>query len=81
MVTGCTVTPLFDALAALHQAYGGVEITLAEGSSASLAAGVRAGEIDLALVGVAGDGTGRRRVVHCCQRASGRGGSVRSPAP
>ncbi len=54
MVTGCTVTPLFDALAAFHQAYGGVEITLAEGSSASLAAGVRAGEIDLALVGVAG---------------------------
>ena len=54
MVTGCTVTPLFDALAAFHQAYSGVEITLAEGSSASLAAGVRAGEIDLALVGVAG---------------------------
>jgi DNA-binding transcriptional LysR family regulator len=54
MVTGCTVTPLFDALAAFHQAYGGVEITLTEGSSASLAAGVRAGEIDLALVGAAG---------------------------
>ena len=54
MVTGCTVTPLFDALAAFHQAYGGVEITLTEGSSASLTAGVRAGEIDLALVGVAG---------------------------
>ena len=54
MVTGCTVTPLFDALAAFHQAYGGVEITLTEGSSASLAAGVRTGEIDLALVGVAG---------------------------
>ena len=54
MVTGCTVTPLFDALAAFHQAYGGVEITLTEGGSASLAAGVRAGEIDLALVGAAG---------------------------
>jgi DNA-binding transcriptional LysR family regulator len=54
MVTGCTVTPLFDALAAFHQAYDGVEITLTEGSSASLAAGVRAGQIELALVGVAG---------------------------
>ena len=54
MVTGCTVTPLFDALASFHHAYGGVDITLIEGGSAELAAGVRAGQIDLALVGTAG---------------------------
>jgi len=54
MVTGCTVTPLFDALAAFHRAYGGVDVTLAEGSSDQLAAGVRAGHIDLALLGTAG---------------------------
>jgi len=54
MVTGCTVTPLFDALAGFHRAHGGVDITLAEGSSGQLAAGVRAGGIDLALLGMAG---------------------------
>jgi DNA-binding transcriptional LysR family regulator len=55
MVTGCTVTPLFDALASFHHAYGGVDITLIEGGSAELAAGVRARQIDLALVGTAGE--------------------------
>ena len=54
MVTGCTVTPLFDALADFHHAYAGVDITLIEGGSAELAAGVRARQIDLALVGTAG---------------------------
>ena len=54
MVTGCTVTPLFDALAGFHHAYAGVDITLIEGGSAELAAGVRARQIDLALVGTAG---------------------------
>ena len=55
MVTGCTVTPLFDALADFHRAYGGVDITLTEGGSDQLVAGVRAGEIDLALVGTAAE--------------------------
>jgi DNA-binding transcriptional LysR family regulator len=55
MVTGCTVTPLFDALAGFRHAYGGVDITLIEGGSAELAASVRAGRIDLALVGTAGE--------------------------
>ncbi|MGP0026978.1 MAG: LysR family transcriptional regulator [Streptosporangiaceae bacterium] len=55
MVTGCTVTPLFDALAGFHHAHGGVDITLIEGGSAELAAGVRAGRTDLALVGTAGE--------------------------
>ncbi|WP_026311531.1 LysR family transcriptional regulator [Parafrankia elaeagni] len=53
MVTGCTVTPLFDALAAFHQAHPGVEILLLEGASDQLVHQVRAGQADLALVGCA----------------------------
>src|SRR5689334_6375509 len=33
MVTGCTVTPLFDALAAFHGAHPGVQIALGEDGS------------------------------------------------
>jgi len=51
MVTGCTITPLFDALAAFHVAHPGVEISLTEDTSDRLVDGVRAGAIDLALVG------------------------------
>jgi DNA-binding transcriptional LysR family regulator len=51
MVTGCTITPLFDALADFHRAHPGVEITLLEDSSDRLVDGVRAGRIDLALIG------------------------------
>jgi DNA-binding transcriptional LysR family regulator len=51
MVIGCTVTPLFDALAAFHQAHPGVRISLQEDNSDRLITGVRAGTIDLALVG------------------------------
>lgn len=51
MVIGCTVTPLFDALAAFHQAHPGVEISLLEDNSDQLVDGVRAGTIDLALIG------------------------------
>jgi DNA-binding transcriptional LysR family regulator len=54
MVTACTVTPLFDALAAFHRAHPGVEVTLSEGSSADMMAQVRDGTADLALVGCAG---------------------------
>jgi DNA-binding transcriptional LysR family regulator len=53
MVIGCTVTPLFDALAAFHRAHPGVEISLLEDNSDRLAEGVRAGALDLALVGTA----------------------------
>lgn len=53
MVTGCTVTPLFDALAAFHRAYPGIEATLLEGSSDALVQQVRDGSVDLALVGLA----------------------------
>ncbi|MEV6984480.1 LysR substrate-binding domain-containing protein [Sphaerisporangium sp. NPDC051017] len=53
MVIGCTVTPLFDALAAFHRTHPGVEICLLEDNSDRLVEGVRAGTIDLALIGTA----------------------------
>ncbi|KAA6216056.1 LysR family transcriptional regulator [Streptomyces filamentosus] len=53
MVVGCTVTPLFDALAAFHGAHPGVEVLLREDGSDRLVEGVRGGALDLALVGAA----------------------------
>lgn len=54
MVTACTVTPLFDALAAFRRAHPGVEISLVEDDSAVLVERVREGAVDLALIGAAG---------------------------
>jgi DNA-binding transcriptional LysR family regulator len=54
MVTGCTITPLFDALAAFRRDHPGVEITVIEDDSAALVARVRDGDADMALVGTAG---------------------------
>jgi len=54
MVTACTVTPLFDALAAFHLAHPGVEITLIEDNSDRLVERVRSGAADLALIGASG---------------------------
>jgi DNA-binding transcriptional LysR family regulator len=54
MVSGCTITPLFDALAAFSRAHPGVEIALAEANSDQLIEGVRAGTADLALIGACG---------------------------
>lgn len=54
MVTACTVTGLFDALAGFRRAHPGVALTLTEDNSAALAARVRDGTTDLALVGTAG---------------------------
>lgn len=51
MVVGCTLTPLFDALAAFHRAHPGVEVSLLEDRSDRLADEVRAGAVDVALVG------------------------------
>ncbi|MCX4956895.1 LysR family transcriptional regulator [Streptomyces virginiae] len=53
MVVGCTVTPLFEALAAFHRAHPGVEIALLEDNSDRLVQGVRAGTVDVALIGTA----------------------------
>jgi DNA-binding transcriptional LysR family regulator len=54
MVTGCTITPLFDALAGFHHAHPGIEIALLEDTSDRLTASVRGRALDLALVGAAG---------------------------
>lgn len=54
MVVGCTISPLFEALAAFHTAHPGVEVTVREGDSAHMADDVRRGSLDLALVGCAG---------------------------
>lgn len=54
MVIGCTVTPLFSALAEFHAAYPGVEVSMSEGNSDALIDAVRRAAIDIALVGVAG---------------------------
>ena len=54
MVTACTVTGLFEALARFHDAHPGVAVTLVEDVSAVLTGRVRAGTADLALIGAAG---------------------------
>jgi len=54
MVTACTVTALFDALAAFHGDHPGVAVTLLEDNSATLTEHVRAGALDIALIGAAG---------------------------
>jgi DNA-binding transcriptional LysR family regulator len=55
MVTGCEVTPLFDALAAFHREHPGIELELQESDSSALIAGVYVGTVDIALVGIAGE--------------------------
>ena len=54
MVAACTVTPLFEILAAFHNAHPGIEITLVEDSSDRLVERVRSGDVHLALIGAAG---------------------------
>ncbi|RKE20006.1 LysR family transcriptional regulator [Streptomyces sp. TLI_171] len=53
MVAGCTLTPLFDGLAAFHRAHPGVELALLEDDSEQLTEAVRTGALDLALIGCA----------------------------
>ncbi len=53
MVVGSVMTPLFDALAAFHRAHPGVEIALAEDNSDRLVERIRAGTLDIALIGSA----------------------------
>jgi DNA-binding transcriptional LysR family regulator len=54
MVTACTVTGLFNALATFRVAHPGVELTLIEDNSDRLIERVRTGAADLALIGAAG---------------------------
>jgi DNA-binding transcriptional LysR family regulator len=53
MVTGCTITPLFDAVSAFAAAHPGVELGLVEASSDQLVDRIHAGELDAALIGTA----------------------------
>jgi DNA-binding transcriptional LysR family regulator len=54
MINGCTITPLFEALAAFHRIHPGIEINLYEDNSDRLIEGVRTGATDLALIGASG---------------------------
>jgi DNA-binding transcriptional LysR family regulator len=54
MVTACSISTLFDLLADFHRQYPAVEISLAEAGSDELAAALRDGRLDLALIGVGG---------------------------
>jgi DNA-binding transcriptional LysR family regulator len=53
MVTGCEISPLFDAVSAFASAHPGVELGLVEDSSDRLVERIRAGELDAALIGTA----------------------------
>jgi DNA-binding transcriptional LysR family regulator len=53
MVTGCTITPVFDAVSAFAAAHPRVELGLVEDSSDLLVDRIRAGELDAALIGTA----------------------------
>jgi DNA-binding transcriptional LysR family regulator len=53
MVVGCTVAPLFEALAACRAAHPGVVLSLVEDNSERLIEDVRAGALDVALIGAA----------------------------
>jgi len=58
MITACSITTLFDLLADFHRQHPAVEISLAEASSDELAAALRDGRLDLALIGVGGISSG-----------------------
>ncbi|MDA8069497.1 MAG: LysR substrate-binding domain-containing protein [Actinomycetota bacterium] len=53
MVTGCTLTPLFDAVADFRHDHPGVELELLEDGSEYLAERLRAGNLDVAVLGSA----------------------------
>lgn len=63
MVTGCTVAGWFDALAEVRRAHPGVALSVREGRSDALVAEVRAGTLDVALVGIAASVSGELPVL------------------
>jgi len=54
MVSGCALPVLAELLAAFHDRYPGVTITLTEDTSDRLAQGLKDGRLDLAVIGAAG---------------------------
>ncbi|MCK9923130.1 LysR family transcriptional regulator [Frankia sp. AgPm24] len=59
MVASCLVQPWFEALAAFHEAHPGIELSVVEDASDRLIGQVRAGTLELALVGTAADDAAR----------------------
>jgi DNA-binding transcriptional LysR family regulator len=55
MVTACSSVDLFEMLETFHQRHQAVEIALSEADSDLLVAGIQSGQLDLALVGLAGE--------------------------
>jgi DNA-binding transcriptional LysR family regulator len=54
MVIGCTITPLFEGLEKFHRRHSGVTLSLQEDSSDHMVDQVRAGSLDVALIGATG---------------------------
>jgi len=54
MVTGCALPGLFEGLAAFTRAHPNVRLSLTEGASDEMTRAVRAGDLDLAVVGAFG---------------------------
>lgn len=63
MVRGCSIPPFLDTLAEFRHDHPGVELTLAESESDELQRRVLSGELDLALIGYAGEVLGGLRSV------------------
>lgn len=54
MVIGCTITPLFEGLEKFHRQHPGVGLSLREDSSDQMVEDLRAGALDVALIGASG---------------------------
>jgi DNA-binding transcriptional LysR family regulator len=54
MVVGCTITPLFVAMEKFHRRHPGIEMAVTEDNSEQMAAAVRSGQLDVALIGATG---------------------------
>ncbi|MER7581985.1 LysR family transcriptional regulator [Kitasatospora sp. NPDC097691] len=55
MIMGCSIPPFLDTVADLGRTHPGIELSLHEGHSDLLQAQVRSGDLDLALIGFAGE--------------------------
>jgi DNA-binding transcriptional LysR family regulator len=55
MVIGCTITPLFIAMEKFHHDHPGVALSVQEDNSDHMIEAVRSGDLDVALIGTAGE--------------------------
>ncbi len=79
MVTGCGGIGVPDLLAAFHAAHPAIEISLLEDASDRLAAGVRDGSLDVALIGRQRTAGGAPRAPGGDRRRDRGGGHRRAP--